>query len=82
MKKRKLILILFSHFSSQIVVDFTDKMSDDSWSSKIAFRALCEFFESISNETSKPKKREKLDRFFVACRSHLTNTSSLFPVVR
>ena len=88
--KESLIFLRFSHFSLPDCcrfVDLDDKMSDDSWSSQIAFRALCEFFESVSNETSKPKKKEKLDRFFVACRSHMTNTSSnkafsLFPVVR
>jgi hypothetical protein len=29
---------------------------------------MCDFLESLFNETSKPKKKEKVEKFFAACR--------------
>ena len=59
-------------------------MSDDGWSRKVSFRAISDFLESVFRESSKPKKKEKSERFLAACRSQMDSekTDSLFPILR
>ena len=76
-----MIINTFSQISTRLT------MSNDGWSKAVNFRAVCDFLEVISNEPSKPKKKEKAERFLAVCRSTMEKSSaaadgSLFPIIR
>lgn len=62
-------------------------MTEDNWSKKITFGALCDCFETISKVNDKKLRLQKLTRFFGDARMVLgqneeSSDNSLFPLMR